>query len=157
MTFTSLVILGFKAVDRSLPVFILQRRSHFKCHHVSFPPSVESPMNRAFSFNILIVPDEVDLLPDIAEEAVDFTLAEIVGAVEPVGAENADLELGGGALARGIEGVEEGGAVVPLQVVEDVAQLVPNYVKVASLGPVVPQVYYLVLSVVSHHQNRVEL
>ena len=50
-------------------------------------------MNGPFSDNVLVVPDEVQLLPNIAEEAVDVALAQIGGAVEPVGTENPNVEL----------------------------------------------------------------
>ena len=55
--------------------------------------SIEEPVNGPFSDNVLVVPDEVQLLPNIAEEAVDVALAQIGGAVEPVGTENPNVEL----------------------------------------------------------------
>ncbi|OWM63099.1 hypothetical protein CDL15_Pgr008015 [Punica granatum] len=57
---------------------------------------------------MFVVPDEINLLPDIAEEVVDSALAKLRGAVEPVGAEDAYLELHGAAARSWVEPVEEG-------------------------------------------------
>lgn len=98
-------------------------------------------MDGALGDDVLVVPDEVDLGPHVAEEAIDGLLAKISGTVEPVRAEDADLELIGAAGAGGIEGVKEGGAVVPLEVVEGrPVELVAHDVEVAATGPVVPEV-----------------
>lgn len=80
-----------------------------------------------------------------------MALTEIVGAVEPIRAEDTDLQLSGAALAVGVQGVEEGGAVVPLQVVQQLSQLVLNYVEVPTVGPVVPEIDNLEASAVVHH------
>lgn len=105
--------------------------------------SVEDPVNGPFSDNVLVVPNEIHLLPNIAKESADATLAKIGGAVEPSGAENADLQLGRAAgWGSRVEGVDEQGAIVPLEVVEDaIVELVPNDVEVATIRPVVPEVY----------------
>lgn len=86
-----------------------------------------------------------------------MALTQIVGAVEPIGAEDTHLQLSGSALSVGVQGVEEGGAVVPLQVVKELTQLVLNYVEVSTIGPVVPQVDHLQDSALVHHQYGVEL
>lgn len=114
-------------------------------------------MHGALGLDILIVPDELDLLPDIAEEAIDMLLAEVIGTVEPIGAENADVEVVGLALARVVEGVVEGGAVVPLEVVEEGAELVLDDVEIARVGPVVPQVHDRQLAAVIDVEDGVEL
>lgn len=80
----------------------------------------EDPLDRSASENVLIVDDEVDFLPHIAEEVINIMLAEIGGAVEPIRAENSDGEMQNLTfLARriGIESVDVGGAIVPFQVV----------------------------------------
>ena len=63
-------------------------------------PGVKHPMNGALRDNVLVVPDELDLLPHIAEEAVHIALHQIVGAVEPVWGQNADLKLNRRAVPR---------------------------------------------------------
>lgn len=90
--------------------------------------------------NILIIPNEINLLPHVAEETVDAFLAEVNGAVEPIGAENSDAELRGAALFAGIESVREGGAVVPLEIVQKLAELVLYDVEIAAFRPIVPEV-----------------
>lgn len=97
-------------------------------------------MNRALGDDILIIPNETKLLPHVAEKAVDSHLAEVLGAVEPIGAENSDFELRGAARFGGIESVEEGGAVIPLEIVQNRAELVLYNVEVAAVRPVVPEV-----------------
>lgn len=108
-------------------------------------------MNRPFGEDVLVVPNKVHLLPNIAEEAIYVALTQIVGTVQPVWAENSHLQLSGTALALGVECVEEGGAIVPLQVVENITQLVLYDVEVAAIGPVVPEVDYLEDSREVHH------
>lgn len=151
------MVLVLKAVNRGLPFGILKRCSHFKCHHMSLPPGVENPKDRPLGNNILIIPNEIDFLPDITEEAIDMLLTQIVGTIEPVGSENAHLDLGGSTLSVGVESIEEGGAVVPLEVVEEVAELVLDDVEVAAVGPVVPEVDHLEDTAVVHEEHGVEL
>jgi len=57
----------------------------------------------------------------------------------------------------GIPSVDEGGAIVPLQVKSQLPQLVLDYVEVAALGPVVPKVHHLEGSTIVHEHHRVEL
>lgn len=97
-------------------------------------------MNRALGDDVLVIPNETKLLPHVAEKSVDALLAEVFGAVEPIGAEDSDIELCGAARFGGIERVEEGGAIVPLEIVQNRAELVLYDVEVAAVGPVVPEV-----------------
>lgn len=69
--------------------------------------SVKHPTNRPVGEDILVISNEVHLLPDIAEEAIHAALTQIGGAVQPIGAEDTDLHLGRGALSVGVQGVEE--------------------------------------------------
>lgn len=127
---------------------------------MSSSSSVEDPVNRAFGEDILIVPDEVHLLPDIAQEAINMLLAEIVSAVEPIRAENADVEVDCAAFAGGIESVHEGSAVVPLEVVErgaDGEELVLDDVEIAAIGPIVPEIDEGEGAGVVHEEDGVEL
>lgn len=111
-------------------------------------------MDWAVGEDILVIPNKINLLPDIAEEAVDMSLTQIVGTLQPIRAQNPNIQLRGATVGGGIEGVEEGGAVVPLQVVEEViGQLLLYDVEVTAVGPVVPQIDYLQLSAVIHQQN----
>lgn len=115
---------------------------------------VENPINRFSGEDILVVPDEVDLLPHVAEEAIDVALAEVGGALEPIGAENTYREMHDPAF---LQSVDEGGAIVPFKVIGKLALLVLDYVEVAALRPVIPEVHYLECSTVVHKENRVEL
>lgn len=66
-------------------------------------------------------------------------LAEVVSAVEPVRAENANVEVDDFAgFVERLERVVEGGSIVPFEVVGENAELVLNDVEVAAIGPVVP-------------------
>lgn len=126
-------------------------------------------MNRPFGDNILIVPNEVHLLPDIAMESVEVALAQVIRAIDkPVRAENPNFKLcdtagmimGGGRVAAVGEGVDEGGAVVPLEVIDDgvsAPELVANDVEVATVGPVVPEVDHAEGSGVVNPEESVEL
>lgn len=118
---------------------------------------VEEPVNRSFSEDILVVPNEVDLLPHVAEETINVALAEVGCALEPVGAENTHREMHNPALLVGIPSVDKGGAIVPLQVENQLPQLVLDYVEVPALGPVVPKVHHLEGAAVVHEDHRVEL
>lgn len=89
--------------------------------------------------DVLVVPDEVDLGPDVAVEAVNGLAAEVGGAGgEPVGGQEADGEQLGAA-GGGVE--EVGGAIGPLDVVGRVAgELAADEVEVAPPRPVVVEV-----------------
>lgn len=91
---------------------------------------VEDPLNRSTSENILI-----NFLPYITEEIINMLLTQICGAVEPIGGENTHLKVQNLACGVwGMEGVDEGGAVVPLEVVGDeVVELILENVEVALL------------------------
>lgn len=116
---------------------------------------VESPGNWSVGDDILIIPNEINLLPQIAEEAILVHLPQVVGAVQKVRAQNPHRKMHGGAV---LGGVIIGGAVVPLHIVQDSFQLVMDYVDVAPVGPVVPQLVYLQLPhAVVYHQARMEL
>lgn len=82
---------------------------------------VENPMNGSFRDNILIIPNEINLLPDVADKPVDAFLAEVNGAVKPIGTENSDFQLSRAALLFGIESVEKRCAVVPFDIVQELA------------------------------------
>jgi len=59
--------------------------------------------------------------------------------VEPVGAENANVEVDDFAgFVEGLERVVKGGSIVPFEVECEYAQLVLDNVEVAAIGPVVP-------------------
>lgn len=115
-------------------------RNHTETEHTS----VEDPMNRPFGNNVFIVPNEVNLLPNIAKEAIHDSLTQIVGTIQPIGAKNTNLELSCSALAAGVQCVEEGGAVVPFKVIQNLTtQLVPYDVEVSTVGPIVPKIDHL--------------
>lgn len=103
--------------------------------------SVEDPMNRSSSDYILVVSNEIGLLPYVTEEAVDLSLTDVGGTVKPIRAKDSNFQLSGGALAIGIEGIEEWCTVVPLEVVLDVSELMLDDVKVMAIGPIVPKIY----------------
>ena len=88
----------------------------------------EIPADGAAGGDFLVVPDEIDLGPQVAVEAVDVLAAEVHGAVgEPVRRQDPHGEPHGAAGAR-VEVV--GGAVGPL----DVVGRVVDEVEVAALG-----------------------
>lgn len=97
-------------------------------------------MHRPPGFDVLIIPNELSLFPHITDKAVNGLPAEVGSAVEPVRAEYPDVEVDGAAAAIAVEGVVEGGAISPLEVVQQLAQLVLDDVEVAGVGPVVPEV-----------------
>lgn len=109
--------------------------------------------------DVLVVPNEVNLLPDVAKEAVDRLLTQISGSVQPVGPENSNIDLCGATLSGGIiEGIEEGGTIVPFKVEKQLlAQLVSNDVEVPTVGPIVPEVDQLQRAAVVHEEDGVEL
>lgn len=120
-------------------MFILKHCTYLKCHHMRNHPVEEDPLDGSSGEDILVVGDEVDFLPDVAEEVVDRLLAEVVSAVEPARAENADIEVHDFAgFVEGLERIVKGGSIVPFEVVGENAQLVLNDVEVAAIGPVVP-------------------
>lgn len=99
---------------------------------------VENPRNWPFGDNILKVGNEINFLPHIAEEIINEALPNEGCAVEPIGGENSDRKMHDLALFVGIQSVVKGGAVVPLQVVKKLAQLILYYVEVPAVWPVVP-------------------
>lgn len=81
---------------------------------------VEDPLHRSASEDVFVVQDELHFLPHIAEEVISVVLAQINGAVEPIGAENSHGEMQNPTFLTGgigMESVDEGGAVVPFEVV----------------------------------------
>uniref|UniRef100_A0A2N9J6Z8 Lipoxygenase domain-containing protein n=1 Tax=Fagus sylvatica TaxID=28930 RepID=A0A2N9J6Z8_FAGSY len=90
----------------------------------------------------------------LLKETIDVALAEVGGALEPIGAENTYREMHDPAF---LQSVDEGGAIVPFKVIGKLALLVLDYVEVAALRPVIPEVHYLEGSTVVHIENRVEL
>lgn len=83
----------------------------------------EIPSNRSSSLNILIIPDEIDFPPDMAQEPIRVLGAEVGGAQEPVRAGDANGEVADKAGSGWAGGVVVGGAIVPLHVVQDGLQL----------------------------------
>lgn len=124
-----------------------------------FAPTIEEvPADGSPCGDLLVVPEEVDLGPEVAVESVDGLAAEVGGAGEPVGRQETHGEQDGAA-GRRVE--VEGGAVGPLHVVRRVAgELVADQVQVASARPVVVEVDELqppaALGEVGEH-HRVEL
>lgn len=138
----------------------MRRDGTGNCRGIGFKiTGVEDPFDGAFGEGVLVVGDEVGLGPDVAVEAVGGVAAEVDGARdEPVWGQDADADGGGAAGAAG-RGVEEGGAVVPLVVVEGLVggELVADDVEVAAPRPVVPQVRQRQVAVELHQELRVEL
>ena len=93
--------MGFpkRVSNYSCLVFSYEKASEIGENRVT---SVEEPMNRSLGFNIFIIPNEINFLPDIAKEAVDMALPEIFGSIEPIGSENTDLKLSRRASLGGI-------------------------------------------------------
>ena len=102
----------------------------------------EIPADGAAGGDFLVVPDEIDLYPQVAVETIDVLAAEVHGAVnEPVGRQEPHGELHGAA-GSGVQVV--GGAVGPLGIIGRVAgELVVDEVEDAALGPVVVEVNQL--------------
>ena len=84
----------------------------------------KAPVDGPFGDDIFIVPNEVHLLPHVAEEPIDLALTQIVGSVQPVRAKNPHLKMFGATLLGRVQCVEERSAIVPFQVVETLTQLV---------------------------------
>lgn len=84
-------------------------------------------------------------------------LAGVIGAVEEIRAENPHRKIDGAALLVGVERVIIGGAIVPLQIVELLPQLVLDDVEVAAVGPVVPEIRHLQPAAAVDVEDRVEL
>lgn len=115
-------------------------------------------MDRSFSDNILVVPNKINLLPHIAQKPVHVSLTQIISAVEPIRPENANWKMHGVAFSVGVQGVDVRGAIVPFEVVGELPQLALDYVEVAAVGPVVPEIHHLQGSLaVVHEEDRVEL
>lgn len=129
------------------------------CNQSAFSTCKEDPLDRALGVDILVVPDELDLLPDVAKEAIDTALAKVGGAIEPVGAEDSHLEVPCAALLEaGVKPVVEGGTVVPLEVVVGGGgELVTDNVEVATVGPVVPEIDKRQGAAGVHQQQGMEL
>lgn len=88
-----------------------------KTYDTHIHTGVENPKDGSFGVDIFIIPNKIDFLPDITYKAINFSLTEIIGTVEPIGSENTHIDMGSAALFSGVESVEERGAVVPFQVV----------------------------------------
>lgn len=95
-------------------------------------------MNRSLGDNILVIPNEVDLLPNIAEETIHLFLTQVVCSIEPIGSKNTNLKMRSATGLIFVQGVDEGGSIVPFQIVEKLAQLFSYDVEVSTLDPVVP-------------------
>lgn len=62
------------------------------------------------------------------------------------------------ALWFGAKCVVIGGAIVPFQVVQELSELMLNYVEVTAVRPVVPEVHFLKTgALVDNYEDRVEL
>lgn len=99
---------------------------------------IELPIHGYFGIHILVVPDEIHFLPDVTQEPILVPVAEVVGSGEPVRREDAYRELQDGAFAVGVQGKDEGGVIVPFDIVQRFPQLVVVDVEVTFVRPVVP-------------------
>lgn len=81
--------------------------------------------------------NEINFLPHIAEEIINEALPNVGCAVEPIGGENSHRKMPDLALFVGIKSVVKGGAIVPLQVVKKLTQLLMYYVEGPAVWPVV--------------------
>lgn len=109
-------------------------------------------MHRPFGEDILIIDYKVSLFPDIAKEAIHVSLTQILSTIQPIRAQNSNLKLCSSTLFVRIQREEEGSAVVPFEVVEQLAQLALNDVEVSAVGPVVPEIDHFERPVVIHPQ-----
>lgn len=100
-----------------MPISNNEKLKLVKCDVLWSYTCVEDPVDRSLSEDIFIVPDEVNLLPHITQETIDVALTQISSTIKPIGPENADREMQGPAFSVGVQGVDEGGTIVPLQVV----------------------------------------
>ena len=119
--------------------------------------SVKSPMHRPSGDDIFIVPNEIHLLPDIAEKPIDLFLTQIVSSVEPIRAKDPHLELSRPTPLGGIQCVDKRSSIVPFKVVYNLPKLILHYVEVSTVRPVVPEIDYFESAAVVHEENRVEL
>ncbi|KAL8160428.1 hypothetical protein V2J09_001965 [Rumex salicifolius] len=92
---SAIAVIGgaFKAINRRLPLGIIEHGADLKSHNVSASAGVELPVNGAASDDVLVIPDELHLLPHIAEESGEHLLPQIGGAVEPIRREDADADI----------------------------------------------------------------
>lgn len=119
---------------------------------------VKIPANRPTGKNIFVVPNEIDLLPDVAEEAIGELSPKVISVVHEIRPENPYLEVFD--LASGVRAkrVVKRRAVVPLNVVLNLSKLLMENVGVETPGPVVPEVTEFDARVAHVHvKNRVEL
>ena len=114
-------------------------------------------MHGPFGDNILVVPNEVHLLPQVAEEPIDLVLTQIVGSVQPIRAKNPHLKLCCVTPIGGVQCVDERSSIVPLKVVHKLPKLVLHDVEVSTVGPVIPEIDYFESAAVIHEENGVEL
>ncbi|PON97989.1 hypothetical protein TorRG33x02_063040, partial [Trema orientale] len=116
--------------------------------------------NKTRSENILVVPYEIGLLPDVAEEAVGYLRPKVHRTLrKKIGPRDSHLVLRHPARASRAERVVKRRAVVPLHGVEDLPELLVVDVDVSAPRPVVPevrQVDFVFVRQVHEHQ-RVEL
>lgn len=115
-------------------------------------------MNRPLGDNILVVRNEVHLLPNIAKEPIHVELTQVVSTIEPIWAKNTHLNLYGSALFVGVQCVKEGSPIIPFKVIENlITQLVLYDVEISTIDPVVPEIDYLQGPTVIHEKYGVEL
>lgn len=109
-------------------------------HHPKFriQTCVEFPKNRPFSIHILVIPDKIHLLPHITKKPIHILLSKVIRPIKPIGSKNPHLKVQNPAFFIGVQCVYIRGAVVPLEIVLDCAQLGLDYVEVSAVGPVVP-------------------
>lgn len=137
--------------------FIQSRtQTQFQAIHIPEHTLIKVPPDGPLSGDVFVIPNEIQLVPGVTEKPVDDFRAEVIGAVEEIRARDSDAELlnaaGRGVVAAAFagEGVVEGGAVIPLDVVDEGAQLLVDEVHVAAAWPVVVKLCYLVRFVQAH-------
>lgn len=119
----------------------------------------EIPANGSTRRDFLVVPNKLDLGPEMALEPAGPGPAQVGGAIEPVRSQKPDRECQYS--TRGVLSFrkKERGLVVPLHIVESIAELRLKEVQIPATWPVVPEIVYLELSCVCQVdvELRVEL
>ena len=100
----------------------------------------EIPANRPSGLNILKIPDEIKLLPQITEKSIRADTTDISRVGEEIRPQYADRKRGATAAPPVAESVVEGSAVVPLKIVHHVRELSLLDVEVPPVGEIVPEI-----------------
>lgn len=56
---------------------------------------IENPMDGSLGEDIFVIPNEIDLLPDITQKSVEGTLTKVSSSVKPIRSENPNIKLRG--------------------------------------------------------------